>query len=402
MIDIYSRLATHKRKIYSYIIVLALIIAFSFRLEAIEQDTTQKTRHSTLLSPAQEFQNDINTFIDSPDFSNATIGISIQSLETGEYLFRYNDNKNFIPASTQKLLTTAAALEYLGPEYQFATSLYLDGNIESNGDFIGNIIIRGTGDPTMSPAFNENPAEIIEHCIQRLDSLGIKSIKGNIIGDDSFFDGTYYGQGWAYDDMIYPYSAQVNALNIYDNKIDIILRQGDNIGDPAKFKVLPDNNYVRIVNNVKTGSDDKTVEVFPTLDKRTNVIEINGVIPHDSLNQETIVSVAIDNPTLFFLNLFKKALEKRKIIFRGSLLDIDDCNERIRYSSMKPICENMSKPLKEILPFINKASHNLGCEVLLKTIAKETMGIGSFSKGIEQLKKILEKTKYFHRQYFNR
>jgi len=106
-------------------------------------DSTAKIIEEPQLTPLQELQNDIDALLENPDLSNAVTGISVQSLETGEYFYRQNDTKNFIPASTLKLLTTAAALEYLGPEFRYTTNLYLDGIIKGNGEFLGNIIIRG-------------------------------------------------------------------------------------------------------------------------------------------------------------------------------------------------------------------------------------------------------------------
>jgi PBP4 family serine-type D-alanyl-D-alanine carboxypeptidase len=387
-----------KRQIYfsGFLKLLALVQAFAamFILQEaqaqVAADSSQQTTKG--LTPIQELQNDINALIDSPDFAYATIGIAVQSLETGDYLYRLNDMKNFVPASTQKLLTTAAALEYLGPEFQFTTSLYIDGTISRSGEFTGNIIIRGTGDPTLSPVFDENPMEIYDLMALKLDSMGIKTIKGNIIGDDSFFDNIYYPSGWAWDDMLYPYSAQVNALSVFDNKIDIIISQGEQVGDLAVIRMKPENSYLTLINSVKTVAAELPTSVVPVKQANSNTIILDGDIALDSLKQEIVVSVAIDNPTLFFLHLFKRALEKRKISHRGALLDIDDCNEKFLYPKLILVEEHTSAPLKDILPVINRNSHNLACEMLLKAIGKETTGKGSFAKGIEQVKKFARKS----------
>ena len=138
------------------------------------------------LNKLKELRSDIDALLDNPDFSTGFIGICIQSIETGEYFYRLNDTKNFIPASTLKLLTTSASIDYLGKDFKFTTKLYLDGEIKENGEFTGNIIIRGGGDPTLSKYFHPNPISILDKWAIILDSLGINSIKGNIIADDSY------------------------------------------------------------------------------------------------------------------------------------------------------------------------------------------------------------------------
>jgi len=91
----------------------------------------------------------------------------------------------------------------------------------------------------------------------------IRTIRGNIIGDDSYFDRVSYAPGWAWDDMIYSYSAQVSSLSIFDNKVDITIEQGEAPGKPAKITLNPENTYVRIINNVRTVSDSEVTSVTP-------------------------------------------------------------------------------------------------------------------------------------------
>ena len=338
-------------------------------------------------SPLQELKNDLDALLDNPDFSNANVGVAVLSLESGEYFYRKNENKNFIPASTQKLITTAAALEFLGPDFRFYTNLYLDGEIQENGEFLGNIIIRGSGDPTLSEYFTDEPSEIIQEWVDVLDSLGITSIRGNIIGDDSYFDDHYYAPGWSWDDMTYPYSSQVNAISFYDNKIDLHVFPGDSLNPVASVSMFPENTYVQIINNVRTAQHGEASEIGIIREARTNIIELYGNIARDTSVRDyrMDLAVTIHNPTRFILNLFKNSLERRQIRFRGALFDINDWHEKIRYVDMNPVHVRESKPVAEIIGITNRESHNLCADILLKTIGKETRGEGSFSAGTEQL-----------------
>ncbi len=332
-------------------------------------------------------RNDIDGLIANNDFSNAFVGISVKSMENDEYLYNFNHLLNFIPASTNKLITTSAALVYLGPEFKFTTSLYLDGKLGENGEFEGNLIVRGLGDPTLSAYFYYNPFSFIENWVTKLDSIGIKSIRGNIIADDRYFDNVYYPSGWALDDLAYTYSPQIDALTINDNKVDIYLTPGVKEGERAKYRVEPYNNYVRVINGVKTVSPNNSSEFYASRELKTNIVELTGSLAYDSTKtEESKISVTIDNPSIFFLSFLKQTLDKSNIRFRGALVNINDLNDKFSYSNKIPFCTQTSPPLKEIVSVVNRRSHNLIAEMLLKTIAKETTGEGSFSKGIEKIR----------------
>ncbi len=365
-------------------------ILFVFQLNA--QDTTKHQSKQQIKLPVQLLQEDIDSIIDNPDFANALIGVSVFSLETGEFLYRRNDSKNFIPASTLKILTTATALEYLGPDFFYTTNLYLDGEIKSNNEFVGNIIFRGAGDPTFSSFFLENPLKVIDFFVDKLDSLGIKSIKGNLVADNRYFDKNYYAQGWAIDDVVYPYSAQVDALSFNDNKIDIIIKPSKKPFTLSNISTIPQNNYLRIVNNVLTELQSESF-IYPKRDFSSNNIELFGSIQYDSLYKfQKKLSVSIHNPSIFFLSFIKQSLEERNIRFKGALLNIDDIYPNFTYNQLKPLCNFKSPALSQIITVINSQSHNLAAEMLLKTIGKEVTGLGSTESGIEVVKRYITKT----------
>src|SRR6056300_125433 len=99
---------------------------------------------------------DIENLITNKKLNDAHVGIKIYSVDKERDIFNLNEFKNFVPASTVKLLTTAASLEYLGEGFVYSNKVYLDGKIKENGEFIGNIIIRGSGDPTLSLDYYDN------------------------------------------------------------------------------------------------------------------------------------------------------------------------------------------------------------------------------------------------------
>lgn len=374
------------------LLIIFLIILFTpgFTYSSGNNDSTETQPTTKRL--IEELQSDIDALLDNRDFSDSFIGISIQSLETGEYFYRLNDNKNFNPASMEKLITSSAALDYLGNSFTYSTKLYLDGKILPNGEYRGNIYIRGSGDPSISKTFDIDPLKVLGKWAKELDSMGISKIKGNIIGDDRYFDKMYYAPGWNWDDLVYPYAAQVSALSINDNKIDISIFQGDTIGDPAKVQIYPQTSYVRIINNIKTVQGNQPTFVNSRRELKTNFIELEGLISFDSTKKNKYdLSVTIDNPTLYFLSLFKDVLEKNRIRVEGSIFDINDWMEKVKYPSLQLATEWESPQIKNILKVVNKQSLNLGSEMILKTLAKETTGEGSFQNGTDQVQKFLNK-----------
>ena len=336
--------------------------------------------------------NDLESIINNPEFNNALIGVYVKSMETGEVLFKKNDEKNFITASILKLLTTSTALELLGENYQFKTSLYLDGNISDNGNFYGNIIIKGSGDPSMSNYFYEDPSVVVDFFARCLDSIGIKTIRGNIIGDDKCFDNKYYAPGWSWEDMDYWFSAQINGLSIYDNTVDIKIYPSNKLIEQPSIIVSPTNTYMRVFNHLISVPKNEPLIIEPIKDIKTNTLELYGKVPVGNSNDNTeILSITVDNPTLYFLNLFKESLDRQQLKFRGSIIDIDDWSGEVKYSNLQKICDFYSPNLLEIISVINRTSHNLCAVMILKTFSLNKSGEGSFSKGINEVKKYLSK-----------
>lgn len=359
-----------------------------------KSDTLRHRGESSIVrSPVRELQADLDALLKNRDLAAAHIGVCILSTETGEYLYRLNDGKAFVPASLVKLLTTAAALEHLGPDFRFTTRIYLDGRIRQGGDFEGNIIIRGSGDPTWSIDFGTPPDSIFAPWIRALDSLGITTIKGNIIADDSYFDAVRYGPGWMWDDFAMPYSPPVSALAANDNCVQVRIRAGATVGEPASVSVLNGSGLLKVTSYVRTVASDQPAEVIPYRDVGSNTIELHGSIPLAAHANDAglVIEIPVDNPASYVAALFRDALERHRIRVRGSVLTAAEWGEPILYSRLTATAQYSSIPLREIIAVMNRTSHNLCAEMLLKTIAKETSGVGSFEIGTEQVRAVLQR-----------
>lgn len=351
-------------------------------------DTTEQSK-----SRLAGLKEDIDALIDNPDFSNANIGIEVRSCISGEVIYRKNSTKNFIPASTMKLFTTAAALDFLGPKFIYSTSFYTDGYLNKKGVFQGDLIIRSSGDPSYNNYFYNSPDTIFKIIAYKLDSLGIRTINGDLIGDNSYFDNSYYASGWSIDDIIYPFSAPVSSFSIFDNKVDFKIQPSKNKNEKAEVNIYPNNNFIAYSNNIITSNENSVKNIEVIKDDKLDLYRLSGNVPYDTIIPPKVYyqSVAISHPTKYFLNLFNESLKEYNIDLNGEIKDISEHEEEITYNDIKPIWIGYSPELDKIIGYINKTSNNLGAEMILKTLGKESSGTGSRIKGIEIVKKFASK-----------
>jgi D-alanyl-D-alanine carboxypeptidase/D-alanyl-D-alanine-endopeptidase (penicillin-binding protein 4) len=345
----------------------------------------QEKSNDTLLIPKysgttiREFWKEMDDIFDDPNFDNANWGVVIQSLETGEYLYRRNGNKLFIPASDLKLFTTAAALILLGPDYCFSTNILMSGKMDGSV-LDGDLIVRGRGDPTISGRFyDDDKYKVFKDWVDSLSRIGIDEITGNIIGDDNRFDDLGLGKGWAWDDESYWFSAPSGAVSFNDNVVDIIVKVNKGKNLPIII-TNPSTKYIVFINNVSVVPNDSTTEIDVYRQRGTNIVNVFGTIR----KQDSVKTyVTVNNPTQYSMVVLKSVLEKKDIKIDGFPMDIDDISKIPPDKSLKPLFTYYSPPLKEIIKVINKNSENFYSEQLLKTIGLEMEGFGTAENGVK-------------------
>jgi serine-type D-Ala-D-Ala carboxypeptidase/endopeptidase (penicillin-binding protein 4) len=340
-------------------------------------------------------RDDLSTMFSDSNIANAHVGIYVSSLKTKEVIFMRNESKSFVPASNMKVVSTAVAMDFLGADFTYTTTVFLDGLLKkTSGEFVGNVIVRGAGDPSLTSPFYLDPMNILHQWCDTFDSLGIRSIRGNIVGDDSYFDDEPWGAGWSWDDIPYNYSAQISALSFNDNKVDVVVKPAFSLGQLADVMVIPTTNYVSVVNSVKTLVKDSVSGINATRQAYSNVIQVSGSIaPAADSTQDPrrTSSVTVDNPPLFLVSLFKRALVESGIPVRGGIFDAKQWGDKIAYTELRPVCYTVSPPLKDIIRNINTVSNNLGAEMVWRTAAKEFSGKGNAEQGSILVQKFMEK-----------
>lgn len=320
----------------------------------------------------------IAELLDQQKFASARWGVRIAPAGApNDVIFERDADKSFMPASNMKLYTSSAALDAFGPDFRIRTSVYLTRRPTPAGTLRGDLILYGRGDPNISPRFEgENPDRYSEHVpaetigpLERLaDQIrarGIRVIAGDIIGDDSFFNGDLLGPGWEWDDAQFYYGAEISALTVNDNVVTFAVAPGRREGDKPVITVLPRTGYVRIVNNATTVKNGAT-RIGIDRPLGGNTVEFFGSIPLDAAESKT--NIAIHNPAMFAATLLREALARRGIRHLGKVRWVNARHriaEPFDESRLIEIASIESQPMSEMLKVINKQSQNLHTEMML-------------------------------------
>lgn len=309
------------------------------------------------------------------NLGDTNISVSLRSLKTGNILYEKNGDFEIKPASTLKLLTAATALDILGPDYRFETKVYVDGEIENN-ILKGDLYIKGGGDPTLQ----EENFLVFAKALKR---NGIRTITGNIYGDDYAFSGSQLTPGIYVADESYYYAPRITALTMspnddYDAGTMIINVKPTKVGQSPKIIAEPNTSGMRIQNRAQTVSKGQKNTIEVTRRYNTNQIIITGNLPVGSSSREW---VTLYDPTINTLHALKITLEGTGLKFSNTT----KINRKPVPENAKLIYTKQSIPLKQLMvPFL-KLSNNSIADILVKTMGQQKYGDGTTENGLKVL-----------------
>ena len=313
-------------------------------------------------------------------FTGAFWGAVVRSLDTGETLYRRNGEKMLVPASNMKIVTGAAALESLGPDYVYRTPVAATGPI-AGGELRGDLVVIGSGDPTISSQF---PGRVDARAVFRAwaDSLrarGVRRVTGSVVGHDEAFDDVPYGRGWAWDDMDAYYAAEVSALHLNEGVVNVRVTRGNAVGAPAVVTLDPPTSYIPVVNQATTGTPGTPENVRVTRAESGTGFVVSGTIPADT----TVFTepIAVRNNTAFFATVLRETLVQAGIVVGGGAVDGDSV-PAARLARLDTLFVHRSPPMRDVLPAFLKPSQNQIGEMLLKTMGRELRGAGTDDAGV--------------------
>jgi serine-type D-Ala-D-Ala carboxypeptidase/endopeptidase (penicillin-binding protein 4) len=291
----------------------------------------------------------IEELIEKSEFSNARWGVFVVSLKDGRVLVARDAQKLFTPASAQKILTSVVALEKLGANFRWQTRVLAEKQIE-DGAINGDLILYGQGAPDFS-------TEGVEQLISQLQSKGLRKIKGNVVGDESYFRGDAFGDGWAWNDLQWYYGAEASALSINRNQTEITLQNGS----PKAT-----NAYMQISGKIEPNQNGEAESIGLQRELGSNKVHVWGK------GKNLDVRVAVESPALWSAQIFKEALEKKGIAVEGEARAANWRTEnKPNVDNFSELAKVESQTLGEIIRYMNKHSVNLYAELILRTLGKK-------------------------------
>jgi serine-type D-Ala-D-Ala carboxypeptidase/endopeptidase (penicillin-binding protein 4) len=336
----------------------------------------------TLPVPAADspkiLRRDLDQIFSDKRFAGAQWGIEVFSLDRSELLYEKNCRRLYIPASNNKILTAAAALTQLGPDYRFKTRVLADGPV-IDGELKGNLIIAGFGDPSSSSRIPpKDPFLVFRKWAETLKQQGIRAIAGDLIGDGASFEETEYGRGWEWDDLAAGFAAPISALQFNENLLRLEITANPKPGEFAFIKMTPIADYFAVENRIATDLGRSSARIEIQRSRSGSGIVLNGVLPRNGATLDR--SVAVQFPALYYLSALKQVLGEEGI-------DISRCavveKRKAGSQSANLLWTHSSPPLSELLSPLLKMSLNLMAESLVRAMGLELRGEGAFSKGKE-------------------
>ncbi len=324
----------------------------------------------------RELESRIRTVLSSQCLEPDRVGIEVVSLKDGTEIFSRNADVPLKPASNQKLFTSAAALALLKPDFVFPTVFYARES-PRNGILDGDLYIKGFGAPDLV-------GEFWWLMVQELSRQGLREVRGDLVGDDTYFDEERRPPVWPStvpDDSWV--SAPVGALSFNYDVVTVRVRPAAAAGRPPQVELVPLGGYFKVNNRAVTGAGRSRLFVDRSLRQGVNTITVSGSIRLGSAPIE--VTKGVENPTLYALSAFRELAARQGITLRGS------SRRGAVPEGAREIFRFESKPLSAIIRDMNKHSNNFMAETVLKTLGAEFRGVpGTTEKGLEVVRDYLQ------------
>jgi D-alanyl-D-alanine carboxypeptidase/D-alanyl-D-alanine-endopeptidase (penicillin-binding protein 4) len=304
-------------------------------------------------------QKSMQDFITSKKYNNSGFSVVIKDLETDSVVVKINENNIFNPASVSKLVTGAVAMDLLGTNYTFKTSIYLDQAMNRDSGIVkGNLYIRGGADPGFT-------AERLWLLVEHLHQKGIKKIEGDLVVDNSYFDDISVGPGFDEDSTSRAYQPLITALSVSFNTLAVHVRPGNAVGSPVYVDMLPNVDGVTIKCTAKTvvAAKDGALDVQTVAKGNKTTITVSGQI---GIN---------DEPRYIYRKVWQtyemaggaiaSLFSDRGVTFSGKIREQKTPDNLL---AEKPFYVFESQPISEFVNHMFKYSSNFAAEMIFKSI----------------------------------
>lgn len=343
-----------------------------------------------LPSDSGRIQRAFDEFKRLPQLENALISLSVMDAQTGELLFAENDQIGMATASTLKNITAATALDILGPDYRFSTTLVKRGDLDDQGVLHGDLVIIGTGDPSLGSDRYETTKEelILNNWVQAVQSAGIKKITGKIIADDLLWGGYQAPDAWPWADMGNYYGAGYSSLNWRENAFGVVFKPANRQGEPTGIaSMTADLSYLDIRNEVITGARGSGDQVYAYAAPYSTRVFFRG---SHGIDLKKTIRMSVPDPAFDLAFQLSKALERVNISaaegIQTAYLDSSQTNTETQ-QKVHILHVHQSPTLAELVYWFNQSSINLYGESLLRALSQQWetgLGTGSAARKLAE------------------
>jgi len=328
-----------------------------------------------------QLQSAIDRFVNDKSLRHAGVSICIIDVETGKIIAEHQKDLCLIPASSMKVVTTAASLSILGRDYRFKTELLAEGEIK-NSILFGNLTLKGGGDPTLgSDRFRETLSlnGLFKKLSKAVQQKGICKITGNIVGDETIYGSETHPPTWQLNDVGNYYGVGAWGLNIHENYYDLYFKQTPK--STLKPRIIKSSPYIPnllLINEVKS-SEDSIDNAYIYGSPYSNLFFIRGSIPAG----KGFFSIrgSIPDPPFMAANMLMRTLEANGIRTSKKVKSGFELRREGSRTKGEVIYTHYSPPLWSIVKRTNMESNNLYCEAILRHIGKRMYREGTTFEG---------------------
>jgi serine-type D-Ala-D-Ala carboxypeptidase/endopeptidase (penicillin-binding protein 4) len=360
-------------------LVLASVLLAERRSPGSSREDRATPTPLTQSSPAARTSNapadlalakEIDRAIDESNQKQARWGVFLMSMKDGRVLYSRNGDRLFTPASNMKVYTTAVAVDLLGADYRWRTSVYAGKQPDGNGIIDGDVTLYGRGAPDLT-SVRKGAGASLANFADQLYQNGVRRVRGNIIGDESYFSGELYGLGWQWNDLQWYFGAEPSALTIDENSFELTIAPASKKGGAASVAMNRDTGFVHLRNDTTTAGPNAPTTIGINRGLSDNELRVWGDFPVGGRSFSAFLSVY--HPALWAATLFKQALTARGIKVDGEVRSRDSragSSDKFDPTKAVELAAQDSATLGEIVRQTNKESNNLFAELILRTLGK--------------------------------
>lgn len=334
--------------------------------------------------PTAALKRGIAAFEADAQMTHGILGIYVADAATGKVVHQHNGRVGLVPASSQKIVTAATALELLGEDFRYRTKFGYAGPVVS-GTLRGDIVVEGAGDPTMGGMrYPETSTTAMEgRMTVALRKAGIVKVTGGVTGYTLGYERSTIPDGWLWEDIGNYYGAGHGALNWHENQYELWLKPGAKEGEPVELlKTDPILHGERFDNELRTGKAGSGDQAFLYFVPGKPELVVRGTIP--CCMSGFRVAGAVVDPVTFTLR------QVRKITGAEGDVQVRSNPTAAELQSIQPLFIHQSPGLDSIVHGFLQKSVNLYGEALIHTLSAQKNGQASYEGGLDLLKDFWE------------